>query len=138
MSRRIFSRIFSPDFFSSFLGKKVPRKIHSENPRENPPKFIQQKSSDTFLQIGRGKFSRMQRLADWILSSTELEAFLQTPAPVLNNISGPMGARFFIQYWARVWQPHNRVFLDLGFGGTHVLHPGFSWCSSCPCFPYFP
>ena len=39
-------------------------------------------------------------LADLNLSSTELEsgnaigAFLQTPAPVLDKISGPMGARF--------------------------------------------
>ena len=39
-------RIFSPHF----CGKKVPRKILQENPRKNPPKFIQQKSSDTFLQ----------------------------------------------------------------------------------------
>ena len=54
MSRRIFSRIFSPDFFSSFLWEKVPRKILQENPRENPPKFIQQKSSNTFLQIAQG------------------------------------------------------------------------------------
>ena len=46
-------RIFSPHFF----GEKVPRKILQENPRENPPKFIQQKSSDTFLQIGRGNIS---------------------------------------------------------------------------------
>ena len=55
MSRRIFSRIFSPEFFSSFLWEKVPRKILQENPRENPPNSIQQKSSNTFLQIGRGK-----------------------------------------------------------------------------------
>ena len=40
------------------------------------------------------------QFADWNLSSTELEsgnaieAFLQTPAPVLDKISGPMGARF--------------------------------------------
>ena len=39
-------------------------------------------------------------IADWNLSSTELEsenaigAFLQTPAPVLDKNSGPMGARF--------------------------------------------
>ena len=32
----------------------MPRKILQENPRKNPPKFIQQKSSDTFLQNGRG------------------------------------------------------------------------------------
>ena len=31
-------RIFSPHF----CGKKVPRKILQENPRQNPPKFIQQ------------------------------------------------------------------------------------------------
>ena len=42
-------RIFSPHF----VWEKVPRKILQENPRENPPKFIQQKSSDTLLQIGR-------------------------------------------------------------------------------------
>ena len=33
----------------------MPRKILQENPRENPPKFIQQKSSNTFLQIAQGK-----------------------------------------------------------------------------------
>ena len=33
----------------------MPRKILQENPRENPPKFIQQKFSNTFLQIGQGK-----------------------------------------------------------------------------------
>ena len=60
-----FSRIFifgPPDFFADFLagffllifvGEKVPRKILQENPRENPPIFIQQKSSDTLLQNGR-------------------------------------------------------------------------------------
>ena len=42
-----FPRIFSPDFISSFLWEKVPRTILQENPRENPPKFIPQKSSDT-------------------------------------------------------------------------------------------
>ena len=46
-------RIVSPHF----CGKKVPRKILQENPRENPPRFIQQKSSNTFLQIGRGNNS---------------------------------------------------------------------------------
>ena len=71
--RTDFLRIFlfePPDFFADFLVGffllifvgKVPRKIHwenpRENPRENPPKFIQQKSSDTFLQIGRGNHSR--------------------------------------------------------------------------------
>ena len=48
--RRIFSRIFSPDFFSSFLWEKVPRKIFQENPRQNPPKFIQQKSPTHFCR----------------------------------------------------------------------------------------
>ena len=69
--RTDFLRIFlfePPDFFADFLAGffllifvgKEPRKIHSENPRENPPKFIQPKSSDTFLQIGRGKsYSRI-------------------------------------------------------------------------------
>ena len=42
----------------------------------------------------------LSHIADWNLSSTELEsgnaigAFLQAPAPVLDKISGPMGARF--------------------------------------------
>ena len=53
-----------PDFFADFLagffllifvGKSDQKKILQENPRRNPPKFIQQKSSDTFLQNGRGK-----------------------------------------------------------------------------------
>ena len=64
--RTDFSRIFifgPPDIFADFLAGffllffvgKVPRKILQENPRGNPPKFIQQKSSDTLLQIGWGK-----------------------------------------------------------------------------------
>ena len=63
--RTDFSRIFifePPDFFADFLAgffllilwEKVPRKILQENLRENPPKFIQQKSSNTFLQIAQG------------------------------------------------------------------------------------
>ena len=50
-----FSADFLAGFFSSLLWEKVPRKILQENFRENPPKFMQQKSSNTFLQIGRGK-----------------------------------------------------------------------------------
>ena len=50
-----FFRGFCRRIFFSFLWEKVPRKILQENPRQNPPKFIQQKSSDTFLQIGRAK-----------------------------------------------------------------------------------
>ena len=46
---------FLADFFSSLLWEKVPRKILQESPRKNPPNFIHQKSSDTFLQNGRGK-----------------------------------------------------------------------------------
>ena len=44
-SRRIFLLIF--------VGKSA-QKILQENPRENPPKSIQQKSSNTFLQIAQG------------------------------------------------------------------------------------
>ena len=47
---RIFSRILSPDFFPSFSWEKVPRKILQENPRQNPPKFIQQKSPTHFCR----------------------------------------------------------------------------------------
>ena len=53
LGRRIFSRILSPDFFSSFLWEKVPRKILQENPRQNPPKFIQQKSPTHFCRGAR-------------------------------------------------------------------------------------
>ena len=62
-----FFRGFSRRFFSPrFCGEKVLRKILQENPRENPPKFIQPKSSDTRLQIGRGNlfslyFSKKKR-----------------------------------------------------------------------------
>ena len=42
-------------FFSSFLWEKVPRKILQENPRENPPKFTQQKSPTHFC---RGPFQK--------------------------------------------------------------------------------
>ena len=52
LGRRIFSADFLAGFFfSSFLWEKVPRTILQENPRKNPPKFVQQKSSDTLLQI---------------------------------------------------------------------------------------
>ena len=36
--------------FSSFLWEKVPRKILQENPWQNPPKSIQQKSPTTFCR----------------------------------------------------------------------------------------
>ena len=63
-----FSRIFifgPPDFFADliagfflliFVGK-VPRKILQENPRQNPPKFIQQ-NSPTHLCRGAGPMLR--------------------------------------------------------------------------------
>ena len=50
LGRRIFSRIFSPDYFSSFLWEKCPGKILQGNPRQNPPKFIQQKSPTHFCR----------------------------------------------------------------------------------------
>ena len=37
-------------FFPSFLWRKVHRKILQENPRQNPPKFIQQKSPTHFCR----------------------------------------------------------------------------------------
>ena len=39
---------FVTGFFSSILWEKVPRKILQENPRQNPPKFIRQKSPTYF------------------------------------------------------------------------------------------
>ena len=45
-----FSWIFSPDFFSWFLWEKVPRKILQANPRQNPPKILQQKSPTHFCR----------------------------------------------------------------------------------------
>ena len=46
-----FSRGFCPRIFPPhFCGKKVPRKILQENPRQNPPKFIQQKSPTHFCR----------------------------------------------------------------------------------------
>ena len=57
LSRRISSRILSPDFFSSFLWEKVPRKILQENPRQNPPKFIQQKSPTIFCRGAGQRFT---------------------------------------------------------------------------------
>ena len=60
--RTDFSRIFifgPPDFFVDFLAGffllifvgKVPRKILQENPRENPPKFIQQNPPTPFCRL---------------------------------------------------------------------------------------
>ena len=80
LSRRIFSRIFSPDFFSSFLWEKVPRKILQENPRENPPKFIQQKSSNTFLQIAQGNTLDDRR---WLPKT--IKTGTSAPKPALNR-----------------------------------------------------
>ena len=59
--RTDFSRIFvfePPDFFADFVAGffllifvgKVPRKILQQNPRQNPPKPIQQKSPTTFCR----------------------------------------------------------------------------------------
>ena len=44
-------RIFSP--------QKVPRKILQENPRQNPPNFIQQKSPTIFCRGARPKISQI-------------------------------------------------------------------------------
>ena len=52
-------RLFFADFLAGFLllilGGRSAQKNPPGDPRENPPKFIQQKSSNTFPQIGRGK-----------------------------------------------------------------------------------
>ena len=45
----ILPQIFSPDFFS-FLWEKVPRKVLQENPQQNPPKIIRQKSPTHFCR----------------------------------------------------------------------------------------
>ena len=72
--RTDFSRIFifePPDFFADFLagffllifvGEKVPRKILPENPRQNPPKFIQQKSPTHFCR-GAGPKNALIRVS---------------------------------------------------------------------------
>ena len=46
------------------------------------------------------------RRLKFIQYRTGIGAFLQAPAPVLDKISGSMGATIFIQYWAPVWKPH--------------------------------
>ena len=57
-------------YFAHFCGRKCPeKKILQENPRENSPKFTQQKSSDTFLQIGRGNSRR--HLTEFFAELTE-------------------------------------------------------------------
>ena len=64
LDRQIFSQIFSRDFFSSFLWEKVPRKILQENPQQNPPKFIQQKSRHISAEgPGQDLWIFLQRLA---------------------------------------------------------------------------
>ena len=79
--------------------------IWTNTPKFVPPRWGRPPFDPT--QTGLCKFGwvwsslKMARLvADWNLSSTELEsenalgAFLQNQAPVLDKISGPMGARF--------------------------------------------
>ena len=46
----IFSPILLPNSFSSILWEKVPRKILQDNPRQNPPKIIQQNSPTIFCR----------------------------------------------------------------------------------------
>ena len=41
-------------FLLIFVGKSAQKILH-ENPQQNAPNFIRQKSSDIFLQTGRGK-----------------------------------------------------------------------------------
>ena len=54
-SRRIFSPHFCGKKCPEKSSRKIPAKILQNLYNKNPPKFIQQKSSDTFLQNGRGK-----------------------------------------------------------------------------------
>ena len=61
-----FSQIFLAGFFFSFFflggGGEVPRKFLQENRRQNPPIFLEQKSSETFLPIGRAIKNNPSRL----------------------------------------------------------------------------
>ena len=48
-----FTDVVVADFVSSFLWKSARKNLPGKSPAK-PPNFIQQKSSDTFLQIGGG------------------------------------------------------------------------------------
>ena len=87
--RTDFSRIFvfePPDFLADFLAGffllifvgKSAQKNPPGKPRENPPNFIQQKSSNTFLQIGRGKNSENFTflVLKWPFGTTEMRGVM--------------------------------------------------------------
>ena len=104
-----------PDFFADFLagffrgfsrricspqfcGKKCPEKS-SRKPRENPPKFIQQKSCNTFLQTGQGKKDGKD------LSSQTRRGSPRRPSPRHPRPSDPVSLqRKWFQRWFSSWQ----------------------------------
>ena len=118
-----FFRGFSRRIFcSSFLWEKVPRKILQENPRENPPKFIQQKSSDTFLQIGRANRSEMHEWSPPPTYKAKLWTNTQR-APGLKkfnlerqywknqafNTEWNFQSRMVFSFWAPLWPQKDRA-----------------------------
>ena len=69
-----------------------------------------------FLKQKFHSLTEIYPVQNWSLESGNalgLGAFLQTPPPVLDIISGPMGA---IQYWAGVWESHRESAILPGTG----------------------
>ena len=132
--RTDFSRIFifePPDFFADFLAGffllifvgKVPRKILQENPRENPPKCIQQKSSDTFLQIGRGRKTGKVNFCTGAGRKAFFEFFRPDsgPPPPGTYASTAKKGKFICT--GHIFFPHGMAFLEKkGGGGLVQVH----------------
>ena len=98
-------RGFKPDeplrhFLRGSSSQRVPRAIACRYGCRNGGEGSGGCVGGDLLFMGKGGRWGTHTFAAWNLSSTELEsgnaigAFLQTRAPVLDKISGPMGARF--------------------------------------------
>ena len=113
-------RIFSPHF----CGKKCPEKSSRENPRENPPNFVQQKSSNTFLQIGRGKNSWLSVLSPYALCGYAFALFQLS----FCRVSRKGGVASRVVATMQRWRDEVKLMK------TMRIHPFIAFASLCALF----
>ena len=109
-------RIFSPHF----CGEKVPRKILQENPRQNPPKLIQQKSPTHFCRGAGPKFCSIS--FRWMRK--ENCAFTQAASIPSRRQSENAGPRLFGFYIRHLLKRHLTLSDWISrFWGTPIFRP---------------
>ena len=120
LGRTDLSRIFifgPPDFFADFVagfilllfvGKKAPRKLLQENPGQNPPKFIQQKSPTHFSAEGPGQHLDILPICVDTTKSgqdvPDVTGALSGPGTILRDADHQIPLRVFVMFMVFFFQ----------------------------------